>query len=387
MKKAGDLVASPAGTTKTRASSSNEKMTAGRPVTSSVNFNPKQLSISLTLLAFLSLCLMLYAAAPILIPVCFAIFLNILLSPLVMYLNKKGVAVSLSSGVLIIAILILLGGSIMQLGAPAEDWLNKVPKALRDLERRVVPLTTPLSEIQDISEKVEKLAKLPETTQKDGKVTVEIYRPTLLKQFADALPAILASFAITVFLTFFLLSAGDRFLRKLIKLGHNYHQRRQILTITKTIQQDISRYLGVISLVNVVLGFCVCLVMWLIEIPNPVLWGVLAMVLNFVPYLGPLAMIVMLCLVGILNYPTLVEALYPPLAFTGLNIIESQLLTPALLGRQLSLSPAVIFLAVVFWGWLWGIPGALLAVPIMVSIKVLLDNLPSFKWFSQLMDR
>ena len=172
-----------------------------------------------------------------------------------------------------------------------------------------------------------------------------------------------------------------------MKLGKNYHQHKQILTITKTIQRDISSYLTAISLVNLALGFCVFLVMWFLQVPNPLLWGVLAMVLNFIPYMGPLIMMGMLCLVGILNYPTLAEALYLPLAFASLNILESQLLTPSVLGKQLSLSPAVVFLAVVFWGWLWGIPGALLAVPITVSIKVVLDNLPNLSQLGQLMVR
>lgn len=275
----------------------------------------------------------------------------------------------------------------MQLGGPAEQWLNKAPKALKTLETRAASLKSPLSGINELSKKVEDLAELPEPGQQDKTVTLKVEKPGFLKQFADSLPGILASFAIIVFLTFFLLSAGDSFLRKIMKLGKNYHQHKQILTITKTIQRDISSYLTAISLVNLALGFCVFLVMWFLQVPNPLLWGVLAMVLNFIPYMGPLIMMGMLCLVGILNYPTLAEALYLPLAFASLNILESQLLTPSVLGKQLSLSPAVVFLAVVFWGWLWGIPGALLAVPITVSIKVVLDNLPNLSQLGQLMVR
>lgn len=367
--------------------SNTENLPTQRPASIYTEFNPKLLSVPLTILSVLSLCFMLFMAAPILIPVFFAIYLNILLSPLVMYLKTKGIAVTVSSGALIMMILILLGGAIMQLGEPAEQWLKKAPRALLNLENRVLSFSTPFSDIQKISEKVEELTELTETSQQDKKVSLEVAKPSFLKQLADSLPATLAALAIIVFLTFFLLSAGDNFLRKLVKLGSNYSQRKQIFTIIKTIQRDVAHHLRSISLINTILGICVFLVMWLIEVPNPLLWGVLAMVLNFIPYLGPLIMMGMLCLVGILNYPSFTEALYPPLLFAGLNVLESQLLTPAVLGKQLSLSPAVIFLAVVFWSWLWGISGALLAVPIMVSIKVMLDNLPNFARLSQLMDR
>jgi len=175
-------------------------------------------------------------------------------------------------------------------------------------------------------------------------------------------------------LLYFLLAAGDLFLRKLIKVLPSLSDKKRAVEIARQIESDISAYLTTVTAINVVLGLAVWGIMALIGIPNPLLWGVLAMVTNYIPYLGAVVMLAILAMVGFLTFDDVGQALLAPGAFVGLNILESYILTPVVLGRRLTLNPVVIVLGLTFWGWLWGIAGALLAVPIMVVFKIFCDH-------------
>ena len=347
---------------------------------------PTNYTIPLTLLTMIAIAGLFYIAAPIMVPVAFAIYLNIVLSPVVLFLEKNSVPKIISSCGLVALIILLPLIAIIQLGDPAEHWLQKAPRTLAGLERKVLSVTTPLSDIQKLSEQVEDIAELPAGPKKEENITVKVEEPTIIKRFADSLPTILTRFAILIFLTFFLLSAGDSFLRKSVRLWGNLQRRKRYVRICRNIQASTSGYLAAISVINIFLGILVALAMWMLKAPNPILWGVLAMVLNFIPYIGPALMMGILMLVGILNYEDFWQALHLPLAFIALNILESQVVSPLVIGQRLSLSPAIVFLSVIFWSWLWGIPGAFLAVPITVSIKVVAEQLPVLHPFSQLME-
>ena len=175
-------------------------------------------------------------------------------------------------------------------------------------------------------------------------------------------------------LLYFLLASGDLFLRKLIKVTPNLADKKRAVDIARQIETEVSTYLATITLINLILGLAVWGLMTLIGLPNPLLWGVLAAVANYIPYLGAIVMMAVLTMVGFLTFPDLGHALMPVGAFIGLNVLESYLLTPLILGRRLTLNPVVIFLGLTFWGWIWGITGALLAVPIMVVIKIFCDH-------------
>jgi predicted PurR-regulated permease PerM len=164
------------------------------------------------------------------------------------------------------------------------------------------------------------------------------------------------------------------FLRKLIKVLPSFEDKKRAVEIARQIETEISTYLVTITLINVALGLAVWGALALIGVPTPLLWGVLATFANYIPLLGPLTMISVLTMVGLLTFPDLPHALMPPGAFLGLHFLESYLLTPMILGRRLTLNPVVIFLGLIFWGWLWGIAGALLAVPIMMVLKIFCEH-------------
>lgn len=342
------------------------------------------IATSLLILAIIAVISVLYFASPILIPITLAIYLNLLLSPIVIFFRRFRIPESASAGVLVFGVLLILVVAINYLAEPAEKWLQQAPEALHSLQSKLLPITEPIEQIRDVSKKVDKLTNISDDEQVQQ---VAFQKPTILDQMTENLPGLLASVAIVVFLSYFLLASGDNFLRKLAELGENFSRRRRIVTITKDVQKDLSAYLLTISIINITLGGCVAATMHFLGVPNAILWGTLAALLNFVPYIGAFVMAGILTLVGIMTFNSLADAFLLPLIYAGFSIVEGQLVTPSLIGRRLSLNTPIVFISLIFWGWIWGILGVLIAVPMLLTMKVFFDYIPSLKALSKLMER
>jgi predicted PurR-regulated permease PerM len=177
------------------------------------------------------------------------------------------------------------------------------------------------------------------------------------------------------------------FLQKLVRVMPTLREKKRAVEISHEIQQNISHYLFSVSLINLVLGIVVSVGLYFMGVPNAVMWGLVAALLNFVPYFGPGAGIILLSVVGLLTFESLWQAVLPPAWYLLMHLLESNLVTPVLLGRRFTLNPVVIFVSLIFWTWLWGVPGALLSVPLLVSIKVICDRVPAMSPVSELLDR
>jgi predicted PurR-regulated permease PerM len=320
----------------------------------------------------------LYFAAGLLIPIAIAIFISITFSPVVRYLARWRIPQSLSAALIVVTIMTLTALAVLALAGPAEKWLNDAPKAIRGLQADILPAKGPMADFQELAEEVNELGTVsaPEKTP-----SVIIQGPGMLENVVGGLPAMLTSIGIVIFLSFFLMASGDSILRKLTRCGRNWSERRRIVSIARRVQSDMSRYLAAVTLINLFLGAAVALSMYLLEMPNPLLWGAMAAVLNFAPYIGAVVSAAILTLVALTTFPDLAKALTVPGTFLVLTILEGQVITPAVLGRRMALSPAIVFVSVVIWGWLWGIAGALMAVPIATSLKVICDHSPALGFF------
>jgi predicted PurR-regulated permease PerM len=177
------------------------------------------------------------------------------------------------------------------------------------------------------------------------------------------------------------------FLQKLVRVMPTLHDKKSAVEISREIQQNISNYLFSVSLINLGLGLVVSGGLYFLHVPNAAMWGILVAVLNFVPYFGPVAGVFVLAAVGLLTFDTLWQALLPPTWYLLLHLLEANLLTPMLLGRRFTLNPVVIFVSLIFWTWLWGVPGALLSVPILASMKVICDRVPAMSSVSELLSQ
>ncbi len=328
-------------------------------------------SLALTGLFVLAGFYTLYFGRSFFLPIVLAFLLSFLLSPVVRALKKLHIPEALGAAFVVLGLLGVLGVGVYELATPAYEWVEQAPRNLRKVERRLREFKKPVQTMSKATEQVEKIAKVA-GGRESAKVTVTT--ETLGQRMFSQATDFVTNGVVMFILLYFLLASGDLFLRKLIRVVPSLSDKKRAVDIARQIETEVSSYLVTITLINLMLGLAVWGLMTLIGIPNPLLWGVLAAVTNYVPYLGAILMFVVLAMVGFLTFEDLGQALLAPGAFLGLNLLESYLLTPLVLGRRLTLNPVMIFLGLTFWGWLWGITGAVLAVPIMVVAKIFCDH-------------
>ena len=182
---------------------------------------------------------------------------------------------------------------------------------------------------------------------------------------------------------FFFLVYGDALLRKLVVLSPTLTHKKRAVGIVRAIQHDTSRYLLLTCMINAALGVATAFALWMLKVPDPLLWGTLAAICNFVPYVGAITMTVILVLVGLVNFENTGQALLPALCFAGIALIEGHFLTPTIIGRQLRLSPVAILLWLMFWGWMWGLIGVALGVPMLMCLKIVVERVEGYTWVAK----
>jgi predicted PurR-regulated permease PerM len=180
-------------------------------------------------------------------------------------------------------------------------------------------------------------------------------------------------------LLFFLLASGDLFIRRLMKVMSRMQDKKAVVEVARRTEEQISAYLFTIAVVNTGVGVAVGLSMALLGMPNPVLWGVMAGFFKFIPYLGEICSLTVITIVSFVHFEALNQALWPPVVFLAITGIEANFITPAVLGRKLTLSPVFIFVSIIFWGWLWGVAGAVIAVPLLMAFKILCEQVDPLK--------
>jgi predicted PurR-regulated permease PerM len=326
--------------------------------------------LSLAGLAFLGLIGFLYFAKVIFLPLAFALMLSFLLRPLVRALIF--VKIPAPFGAAIVLGLTLLGvvHGVSRLQGPAAEWMAKAPESLKVAEgkirntvRRIEPfrrLIAPAGEVNNPSEE-----KTPKVELDGSYITGTVLSFT---------KAFLTGLIETVVLLYFFLATGDHLMRKLVRAVPSFENKRNVIGIVHDVQHNISAFLFTITVINVCLGALVALGAYCVGMSNALLWGALAALLNFIPYFGPFTGVVILAIAGLLTFDSVGQGLLPPLIYICLHAVESNFVTPTILGRRFTLNPVVIFLSLMFWMWLWGIPGALLAVPFLMTVKILCDH-------------
>lgn len=312
----------------------------------------------------------LYFARFLLVPLTAALLLHQLLYPPVRWLNRKGLPLGLGAALVLSGVLFLIGLAGHFLAAPAEAWLRDAPESLHELSVRLRATTGTgaFEELRELGHEVEDLISMSEADS--GIQSVRIEGPGLLGNLAIGIEVAAAGLLIMFFTCFFLLTSGNRLARTLVAMGSTPTSRRRISMALRDVRNEVSTYLNTVTLINAALGLAVGLAMWWLGVPDPALWGVMVALFNFAPYIGAAVSVFVLTVVGVTAFDTLGEALLVPGMFLVLTTIEGSLVTPIILGRRVSLNSLAVFLAVVFWGWLWGPAGALMAVPVTSSLSV-----------------
>ncbi|HME10728.1 MAG TPA: AI-2E family transporter [Bryobacteraceae bacterium] len=330
-------------------------------------------SFALTGLLALALFYTLYLARDFFLPIAVALVLSFLLQPLVRGLHRLHIPEFMGAGIVLIVALALLAAMFYELSGPVTEWAGRVPEVSAKLRRQMQTFRKPVDRVTQMTEQVQSIAAPAAAGQRPPQ-QVEMKRADPLAGLFSKTYDVLLAFFETMILLYFLLSSGDMFLRKLIHVLPRFEDKRRAVQIAREVEDSISHYLLTVAVINAGLGTAGGLAFWALGMPNPALWGVLGFVLNFVPYLGALTLIGILTLVATATFPTLLHALMVPACYLALGIIEGNFITPWIVGRRMTLNPVVIFLGLVFWGWMWGIPGALLAVPMIVIFKIFCDH-------------
>ena len=340
-------------------------------------------SAPLTLLAFLALAVTVTVARPFLLAIAFAWLLTIALAPAVQSLRRIGIPSAVGAAVVPTVVLGAIGYAAFALAGPAAEWAEELPQSIDRIAAKLRALRASLSAVEELSDRVGEIAE-----SSDGAVQVEVQdRANPIRMLLTGATAVVGSVAVTVALVYFMLATDDAFLTKIVGVLPRLRDKIAVVRTVRAIESRIARYLVAITLINTGLGVALWGAFALLGVPNPALWGAVAALANFVPYLGAAAGIVVIGAGSLLTFDTAGEALAPPLAYAALNGAEGLLITPAILGRSLALSPVVIFLWVMLWGWIWGVPGALIAVPLLTAVKIALDHVPRLEPFGRLLGR
>ncbi len=340
-------------------------------------------SIALKGLFIIALFYTVYFARALILPFTLALLLNFLLRPLVRALKRIKIPELAGAALVLIALLGSAGYGMVRLSRPAAEWIDKVPESLHQIESKVGFLRQPLDRINNAVEELKRIERMGA----EKKPEVEVKLPGITDAVLTGTREVVVKSSVMFILLYFLLASGDLFLRKLINLFPTLHKKKQIVKIIREVEHHASRYLYTVTTINIFMGLSVGIGMYFIGMPNSVLWGVMSGLLVFLPYIGPLIGISVVTIVAFLTFDSIGRILLAPAIYIALETIQGQIVTPLVLGLRFTLNPVVVFVWLIFWGWMWGIVGAILAFPMLTVFKILCDHIEPLEPIGEFLGR
>lgn len=339
---------------------------------------------SVLLLATLAVGFTLWAAQEVILPVLLAMFFALVGNPPIRLLRRLWIPRFLAALLVLLAGLAGTTALAVQLVAPATAWAEQAPREARKIGRELQNLTRPMHEANRIAEDMARAAA------GDASRKVQVVRTRVDDPYAvlTRTPRLAAAVLAVVLLTFFFMVYGENLQRNAIALLPGRQQKKFTVDILQSIERQVSRYVLTISLINAVVGLAFAGILVLLRFPlqEALLWGTMVMLLNYAPYVGPLIGIIAMLLVGFIRFDETLASVTPAVLYLVLHTIEGQLVTPIILGRSMALSPLVLILALMLFGWLWGLVGLLLAVPLLVCIKLVLAQVDGMHGWARLLE-
>jgi predicted PurR-regulated permease PerM len=322
----------------------------------------------LLVLSILAAC---YAAAEILLPIVLAFVLNLVLQPAMRGFERLWLPRPVAALAIILLLLGLLVGLGTALSGPAADWAQKLPTGIPKLQERLSFLRRPVAALERFAEQTQGLTG----SETHRAVAVKVEGPAISDRILSGTRSFASGMLETFVVLFFLLVSGDTFRRRLVEIVPRFKDKRQVVDISQQIERDVSAYLFTITSMNLLVGVATGLAMAACGVGDPALWGAVAFLLNYIPVLGPMTGVVVFLLVGLLSIDALWLAFLPAALYLAIHLIEGETVTPMLLARRFTINPVLVILALLFWYWMWGVPGAVLATPMLAIAKIVCDRI------------
>lgn len=344
---------------------------------------------------------LLYFAHTAFVPIVMAILFSLILSTPVEALHRHGLPRSAAAVLVLVLLALGAGAAVNLLRAPAEAWWAAAPKTIRTIEKQLRPVSMLFGRIEMLTDSAGQMAQMPAApTPKPTPAAGDASGATAAAPqppqrpasnaavaFLDAMNSALVSTVAVVIVTLFALAGGPPMLARMTAALAKDVKSSHSLKIIGAVRSELSRYYVSIALINLGLGLATTVSTKLLGMPNPLLWGAVAAILNFVPYVGPAITLVLLTIVAFVTFDSIGHVAAVAGSFVALATIEGQIIQPLVVGRRLELNPLIVFLALWFWGWFWGIPGIIIAVPSLITLKVIAEHSKNGKPLEEFLGR
>jgi predicted PurR-regulated permease PerM len=341
-----------------------------RPHEPTLEYQRNRLLAGLTLIAGIGLLLglpfALRAGAEFLLPVTAAMVIAIALVPLLEWLERRGVPSAIAAFLCLFMFLVIANAALASIVVPATEWFRALPERIPQIQANLAPVIDFYSNLQKfVDDTVQMLAKGPVAAAQASAIAA----PSSIMDYVSSAPHAAIQLFFGILVVYFFLSGWTRLRERTITSRGSFGGALATARVIQNVVDSTSAYLGTITVINAILGALVAMALWLIGMPSPLMWGGIVALLNYVPYIGPILAAILLALGGLMTFSDVWLALTPAAIQIGLHLVEANALTPAILGRKLTINPLLILLSLSFWGWVWGTPGALLAVPLLIIIQ------------------
>jgi len=340
--------------------------------------DPRHLKLQARALLTLAVCAvtaLLYICHEVFVPVALALLFALVLSSAVEALHRRGLPRSLGAVLMLLVLLTLVGVTLSTVAGPAQDWFAGLPQTLQTIERKLRPMQRALGRIELLTSRADALASATPGAPRNAPAPATNAAGTI--SAADVLVETRSGIVSTItviILTLFLLAGGPPMLARMMAALATDVYATHALKVIEAIRSELGRYYGTIALINLALGIATGVTMLLLGVPNPFLWGTVAAVLNFIPYVGSATTLLILTVVALVSFDSIGRIVAVPASYLALATIEGQIVQPLFVGQRLEINPLMVFLAVWFGGWMWGIAGITIAVPSLVALKVAAEH-------------
>lgn len=341
-------------------------------VTTPTGNDPVPSVLGSRLIAALAIIYAIYWSRAVLMPATIAILLAFILRPAVRRLRRYHVPEAVTAAALLLGLMGLAIGATSSVIGPVTTWLEEAPEELSRLRDK---LRSVQNKLRNLSQTTARVQELAQTSTERAPVAVTIQQSELSTNLAFASSTVdwLGTAVVVLVLTFFLLTSGDRLLNQVLTILPTTRDKRRTVELVYGVEAGINRYLVTVTAINVGLGVCTAVIMGLLGLPNPLMWGALAAVFNYVPFFGAIAGTITMGFAALIAFDSVTYALLIPIAFVLLTTVEGNFLTPMILGHSIALNPIVVFASLMFWGWMWGLGGIILAVPLLTITKLVTE--------------